>query len=200
VQDEVDHREERFRALFDDHFRAILAFALRRSPTTVEAADVAAETMLVAWRRIDDVPRGDQARPWLFGVARRVLANTHRAGRRRSRLVERLGQRLDDGLVLGAADSIGTTDAVTTALSRLDAHDRELLQLVAWDGLTPGDLAVVLDIPPATARTRLHRARLRLRTVLANLERDEGLEHVAVSGHVGAGGTPLPVRTKEEPQ
>src|SRR5437870_5088069 len=81
---------ERFRAIYVENYLAVLAYALRRTETDDDAADVVAETFLVLWRRLDDAPAGDQTRPWLYGVARRVLSNARRSERRRSRLVARL--------------------------------------------------------------------------------------------------------------
>src|SRR3954469_17895198 len=64
-----------FEGLFRDHSTAILGYALRRVERSDLAADVLSEVMLVTWRRLDEVPRGDQARIWLYGVARRVILN-----------------------------------------------------------------------------------------------------------------------------
>jgi RNA polymerase sigma-70 factor, ECF subfamily len=82
--------EERFAALFDRTHRPLLAYAVRRVADPADAADIVAETFLVAWRRLDEVPPDEQARPWLFGVARRVLANYYRGEHRRHALGERL--------------------------------------------------------------------------------------------------------------
>ena len=87
-------REDAYRALFDAEFRRILGYALRRTACATDAADVAAETFLVAWRRFDEVPAGAETRLWLYGVARRVLANHQRGEVRR----ERLGARFRDDL------------------------------------------------------------------------------------------------------
>ncbi|PZR52144.1 hypothetical protein DNL40_13095 [Xylanimonas oleitrophica] len=70
-------------ALFDSTHRALLAYTVRRVTDPADAADVVVETFLVAWHRLDDLPVGADARPWLFGVARRVLSNFHRGERRR---------------------------------------------------------------------------------------------------------------------
>src|ERR1700754_4129216 len=69
----------RFGKLYRDHGRAVLEYALRRVEAREDAADVVAETFLVVWRRMEEVPMGDAARLWLYGVARHVLANMHRA-------------------------------------------------------------------------------------------------------------------------
>ena len=83
-------RRERFSALYADCYPRLLGYALRRTHTVEDAADVVAETFLVAWRRLEHVPPGDEARLWLYGVARRVLANQRRGERRRDRLEVRL--------------------------------------------------------------------------------------------------------------
>src|SRR5437588_5430176 len=84
-----DHRCARFRTLYENNYDAILGYTLRRAPQA-DALDVVAETFLVAWRRLERVPVGDDARLWLYGTARRVLANHVRAERRRARLGGRL--------------------------------------------------------------------------------------------------------------
>ncbi len=88
----------RFERLYAEHGRAVLAYAVRRSIDAQDGADVVAETFLVAWRRLDDVPPGEAARLWLYGVARRVLANRQRSERRRERLAERLRRELPAAL------------------------------------------------------------------------------------------------------
>jgi RNA polymerase sigma factor (sigma-70 family) len=157
--------EQRFRALFDSEARAVLGYALRRVRHAEDAGDVVAETFAIAWRRIGDVPPGDDARAWLLGVARRVLANQRRGVRRRARLDERLRHELHAALpAVRHADDV--TDTVRRALATLPEQDREVLLLSGWEGLTPAEIAHVCDIPDATARTRLHRARGRLRAAL----------------------------------
>lgn len=153
----------RFEALFDEHSRAILGYALRRVTEPADAADVVAETFLIAWRRMDAVPR-DEPRLWLYGVARRVLANARRGDARRDRLSERLREALTLSIPAGGPDQ--RVDDVRVALATLADDDREILRLAFWEELTPREIATVLAIPDATARTRLHRARNRLRDAL----------------------------------
>ena len=81
--------EEPFEAHFQQHFEAIWSFARRRTASSADADDVAAETFAVAWRRRGEVPDSD-LRPWLFVVARNVLLNHHRSAERQSRLHQRL--------------------------------------------------------------------------------------------------------------
>jgi RNA polymerase sigma factor (sigma-70 family) len=164
--------EEHFRRFYAGNFEAVLAYATRRVTQPADAADVVAETFLVAWRRHRDLPPGDEARLWLYGVARRVLANQHRGDARRERLRERL--------LSFAAASPGIDPsarlAVREALAKLPEPDRELLMLTAWEGLEPREAASVLRISPAAVRTRLSRARTRLRNLLGDAPRAAGHE------------------------
>jgi RNA polymerase sigma factor (sigma-70 family) len=157
--------EARFRELYAEHRGEILAYALRRVADPEDAADVLAETFLVAWRRFDDLPSRGQARYWLIGVARRALANQRRGDDRRSKLVERLRTELAADLVPMRAE---TSDGgeVLAALATLEAADQELLRLNAWEGFGPSEAASVLGISSVAARSRLHRARRRLRLAL----------------------------------
>lgn len=159
----------RFGQLYRDQGRAILAYALRRVEDPEDAADVVAETFLVAWRRLDEVPSDARARLWLFGVARRVIANRHRAERRRTRLGERLAESLRTELATQPAPA-GEAAEVMRAMEGLGDDDRELLLLVSWEELSPGEAAKVLGISSLAARSRLHRARRRLRDLLEQRE------------------------------
>jgi RNA polymerase sigma-70 factor (ECF subfamily) len=157
--------EIRFRGLYDEHRRGILGYALRRVADPADAADVLAETFLTAWRRLDEVPAGDATRPWLLGVARRVLANQRRGARRHAGLADRLA----DELATQLPASTGPESAdlgLRQALARVPGRDREVLLLSAWEGLTPAQIAAVTGVRRATVRTRLHRARRRLRAEL----------------------------------
>lgn len=159
----------RFGQLYRDQGRAILAYALRRVEDAEDAADVVAETFLVAWRRLDEAPNDAGARLWLFGVARRVIANRHRAERRRTRLGERLAESLRTELATQPAPA-GEAAKVLRAMGGLGDDDRELLLLVSWEELSPGEAAEVLGISSLAARSRLHRARRRLRALLEQQE------------------------------
>lgn len=155
----VPDSEERLRRLYTLHGRPVLAYALRRTSSAEDAADAVAETFLVAWRRLDSVPSGD-ALPWLYGVARRVLANQRRAAHRRVRLAERLRQELPPAIQ--AIDPHAASGPFPPALRRLSADDQEILLLAAWEELEPNEIAEVLGISRIAARSRLHRARRRL--------------------------------------
>jgi RNA polymerase sigma-70 factor (ECF subfamily) len=171
-------QEDRFRRLYDDHEPAVRAFALRRVDVPADAADVVAETFVVAWRRLEEIPPRAE-RPWLLGVARRVLATLRRGHARRSRLAGRLRDDLERRVPSVGFPSDRHAD-VLEALAGLPSRDREILQLVAWDELTPAEAAVVLGVSDVTARTRLHRARARLRTAL---QRRTGSNEAPRGGH-----------------
>jgi len=143
--------------------RRVLAYALRRAKTDADAEDAAAETFAIAWRKIDVIPA--DALPWLLAVARRVIANQRRSGRRRAWLIERLGRHPGSALELPAADDPEDGPAIA-ALGRLRDDDQELLRLVAWEELDHQTIAATLGISPNAVAIRLHRARKRFRDEL----------------------------------
>jgi RNA polymerase sigma-70 factor (ECF subfamily) len=152
----------RFEALFHQHADAVLAYAIRRSdPDTAE--EVVAETFAVAWRRLDVVP--DLALPWLLGVARRVLANERRSRGR----AEALALRLTREPVVSSEDPADEVDArlsAQAALGRLLPAEREVLELLAWEGLSVPQAAEALGCSRAAIAVRMHRARRRLHRLL----------------------------------
>ena len=160
--------------LFEDAYRssgtAVLGYALRRSVSREDAFDVVAETFATAWRRRTDMPADPQeVRPWLFGIARRCLANAARSTERAGRLGARLADSFTDAAVPDPStlhESRAESRLVHQALAQLSPEDRELVTLIAWEGLTPAQAATVLGLPAGTARVRLHRTRTRLRAVL----------------------------------
>ena len=160
--------ERRFLSLYEANAVALLGYAARRVELRDDAADVVAEVFMVAWRRIDEVPLGDQARLWLYGVARNVLSNHQRSASRRERLRGRI--RHEHGLMRSSPWASDEVDEVRRALWGLSADDRELLLLTIWEGLSPTDLAIAMDIASGTVRSRLHRARRRLRRKLSPSE------------------------------
>lgn len=159
-------REREFEALYTDTFHHLLGYALRRCDCAEDAADVVAETFAITWRRMDSVPSGEQARLWLYGVARNVLANHRRGLARRHSLSATLAAEVGDRYA-PAADA-GLADGVVGQVFRaLPDDDRELLSLVAWEGLDHGQIAKVLGCSRNAVRIRLHRARKRLARGLA---------------------------------
>jgi RNA polymerase sigma-70 factor (ECF subfamily) len=179
-QDRADP-ERRFEQLFEDYYEPLLGYAVRRAEQPADAADVLAEVFLVAWRRIDDVPPGDEARLWLYGVARRTLSTSQRGRRRRDRLGDRLRAHLSELAPTAELPDRERSARVRAALGRLSEDDRELLTLVGWEGLAPVEVATVLDLEPRVVRVRLYRARRRLRRAL-DVEAD--VTRSNVGGHV----------------
>ncbi len=160
-----DERRHRFEALYAANHLPLLGYILRRTGNADDAADVLAETFLAAWRRLDDVPSGAQAKLWLFGTARRVLANHRRGERRRTALADRLRQ--DLAASYQQPDLGGELAQIAAAFGCLPESDRELLALAGWEGLDPGQIAQVLGCSRNAVRVRLHRARRRFTAELA---------------------------------
>jgi RNA polymerase sigma factor (sigma-70 family) len=159
----------RFETLYAEHHPHVFGYVMRRCSRADDAADVIAETFLVAWRRLDDAPIGEQTRPWLFGVARRVLANQRRGQRRHIALAEQLGAELAMQPTPLAAYVEQPNDDhkdLREALLSLSSEDRELLMLEAWEELSSEQIGTVLGCSAGAARTRLHRARRRLNDAL----------------------------------
>lgn len=175
-----------FTALFEHHHAAVNAYARRRCPAAA-VDDVVAETFLVAWRRMDDIPADPL--PWLLRVAALTAANARRGERRRSLLDERLAA--EPPSVENGPTPSGLAPAVASALAQLGDTDRELLCLLAWERLTPAQAAAALDVSPVALRVRLHRARRRLRRAL--------LAHGAVREPDPAIDHPLPLPEEECP-
>lgn len=158
---DADERGERLERLFRQTFRQVTAYCLRRTGETA-AHDAVAEVYAVAWRRRRHLPDdGDEALPYLLGIARRVLANQARSRRRWSRLLLRAAGQAETAQVRDHEGDDG--DALTAALAQVSAADRELLRLAYWDDLSRREMAAVLGISVGAVDTRLHRARQRLR-------------------------------------
>jgi RNA polymerase sigma-70 factor (ECF subfamily) len=155
-----------FEQLFRDTRSDLLAYVMRRSRTAEDAADVLAETYLIAWQKLDRIPQGERARLWLFGVARNLLlkgSSRHRSG---SALVERLAAELRAAQVVHSPADDERSHALRAALAALPVRDREILTMTAWEGLTPKQIAAVMGTSANIVRVRLHRARARLKRQL----------------------------------
>ncbi|MFL5994435.1 MAG: RNA polymerase sigma factor [Streptomyces sp.] len=180
---------EAFAELFGAHARAVYGHAARLSADRGTAEDVVSLTFLEAWRLREklrpeaaapdedaedaDVPDGDGLRPWLYGIATNVLRNTRRAARRHSAALARLPDRPADRDTLPdfADDVVGRMEraerlaAAHTALGRLRRAERDVFALCVWSGLSYADAGEALGVPASTVRSRLARARQRLRTL-----------------------------------
>ncbi len=184
-------RRVKFELLYGEHAPAVKAYVLRRTQASV-ADDLVAEVFMVCWRRLDELPA--EPLPWLLGVARRVLSTQRRGERRGVALRQRLAENgaaveameapsAAVGTLSPAVGSVGASagGALRAALEQLSKSDREILLLIAWEGLSPTEVAAVLGVKAATMRVRLHRARRRLARAL-----------VREASHQGEGGESLP--------
>jgi RNA polymerase sigma-70 factor (ECF subfamily) len=155
--------------VFETCYEPVLAYARRRSPTPDVADEVVSETFTTAWRRFEDVP--EDALPWLYGVARRILANRYRGIRRRQALLGRLF--IESSLKPppeDPAELVSERDVLARALAALREEDRELLLLSSWEGLEPARAASSLGISTDAFTARLYRARRRLEMAIEKVD------------------------------
>jgi RNA polymerase sigma-70 factor (ECF subfamily) len=182
----TDDVDARFDACFRAYYADVLAYAQRRLGAPGAAEDVAAQTFVVAWRRMDALP--PDPLPWLFGVARRMVQNERRSARRRSRLLARVKGEHVASSAPDLAASVPELSAIVAALGRLGEGQQEVLRLAAWEGLDARRAAAVLGCSEGAYTLRLHRARRRL------------AKELAASGHLGDKDEALPLNqmTREE--
>jgi RNA polymerase sigma factor (sigma-70 family) len=162
VRDEdPDGDAVRFTALWEEHADRVLAYARRHVPPE-DAQEIVAETFLVAWRRLADVP--GTALPWLLVVARNTISNHRRSGYRHA-LIDGELARLEVVAASTVAAEVTASEraAALTRLAALSVPEREALLLVAWDGLTPSQAAQVAGCSVSAFHVRLFRARRRLK-------------------------------------
>jgi RNA polymerase sigma-70 factor (ECF subfamily) len=156
--------------LFGRHYPELRRYVLRRIEDRGGAEEILAETFAIAWRRRDQMP--EPPLPWLFGICHKVIANHRRSAKRRGRLLSRLSStRIEVGR--DPAEILAERSQIARAFSELSDSQREVLRLVAWEGLSAADAATVLSCSPAAFRVRLHRARSEL------------AKHLGAAGHEG---------------
>lgn len=161
----------RFRALYEAHVHELSAYCARRVGRD-RVDDAVADTFLVAWRRIHDVPDDGAALLWLYGVAHRIVSHEWRSGSRRLRVVNRIRSLRPNGTGSPEDFAIANDEnhRVLDAVSQLSANDREILRLVAWERLSPSEISAVLGISTNAVHQRLHRARRNLNARLDRLD------------------------------
>jgi len=163
---------EAFGSFYRRYERRVLGYAISRCANSSDVADVVADTFVAALSSAGRFRSGDgDALPWLLGIARHVLARQRRSFFRRQRLAGRLKTAPqftgDEAEAIDAAiHAARLAPQLRSAMATLRATDRELLLLVARDGLTPAQAGAAVGMNPNTARLRLSRARQRLRSVL----------------------------------
>lgn len=162
-----------FGELYDRHASVIYRYAARRAGDFA-ADDVTSETFLVAWEQLEsyDLDR-DDARPWLFGIATNLLRRHHRAEAKILKAAAKASSREafndDSDRIAAQVDASAATGRIARTLKSMPAIDRETLLLYAWADLTYEGIAMAMDVPVGTVRSRLNRARRALRLQL-NLE------------------------------
>jgi len=169
--------DERLTRLYEDTSQDLLAFLLRRCPTAEDAADCLAETYRIAWEKRKRIPTGTEARPWLFGVARNVMRRARTSNERAAASVRELALAAErSSAITSPPDS-----AVTAALSELSPLEQEIVTMLSRDGLAPREVASILGLSPNVVRVRAHRAREKLRTLLAPTDCQEQAKPVQAS-------------------
>jgi len=143
----------RFEQIYEEHREAVQAFVRRRAPQSV-VEDVVSETFLVCWRKLERVP--DEPLPWLYAVARKTLANQRR------KLARQEATAAPATAPTAAAPEPVGDSSLAAAFAALSERDREVLRLIAWEGLSLGQAAVVLGCSAVACRVRYHRAKARL--------------------------------------
>ena len=143
------------------------SYCLRRVPVS-DVNDVLSDLFLVVWRRIDELPQGDETRLWPYGTARHVIANSERSRRRANRLFAKaIGRKEpeapDPETIMLESDLAGE---VMSAMKKLRPADQEILRLRVWEELPSADIGSVVGLSAAAVDTRLSRIRKSLRRSL----------------------------------
>lgn len=178
-----------FTEIFDQHARVVYAYAVRTTGDWATAEDVMSLTFLEAWRLRDHLRAEVRSvRPWLLGIATNVMRNTARAVRRHRAAMSRLPpvEALPDfsDAVVGRMVDAERLAAAARALGRLKTGEREVFALVVWSGLGYAAAAEALCVPVGTVRSRLSRAREKLR----DLVEEELTQHGPAAAKPPAGG------------
>ena len=166
IEDSPEFRRERFRILYNDLYDDLWRYVQRRSINTEEARDTLSEVFLVAWRRLEDVPAGKEARLWLFGVARNLVKTSWRKRKRSGDLLVRIGSEMSTRITTDEELDNSGVLKIVKALQFLSENDQEILRLLAWEDLSHKEISVVLGCSENAVAIRIRRARVRLMKVL----------------------------------
>ncbi len=167
-----------FGLLFERHARAIYNFCFRRIGDWTVAEDLLSIVFLEAWRRRDKELPPDKVLPWLYGIATNVVRNRRRSERRFAAALRRApkpDQEADfDELADARIDDVRQIEQVLALVERLPKPEQDVFALCAWSELSYEDAALALDVPIGTVRSRLSRARARLRELDPAFGHEEG--------------------------
>ena len=166
IEDSPEFRRERFRILYNDLYDDLWRYIQRRSINTEEARDTLSEVFLVAWRRLEDIPAGNEARLWLFGVARNLVKTSWRKRKRSGDLLVRIGSEMSTRVTTDEELDNSGVLKIVKALQFLSESDQEILRLLAWENLSHKEISVVLGCSENAVAIRIRRARVRLMKVL----------------------------------
>lgn len=159
--------EDGFGEVFDRYAPAILRYAQRRLDSREAAQDVVSDTFTTAWRHWDRRPAPQVLLPWLYAIAGNAVRDQWRSAQRQRRLTGRLSALRAAGHAADPGEGVVLGRSISQALAALPEADREVLRLVAWEGQTDARmLGLALGLRPASARSRVLRARRRLRALL----------------------------------
>ncbi|MFJ2780126.1 MULTISPECIES: RNA polymerase sigma factor [unclassified Kitasatospora] len=198
-----------FGQIFEDHARAVYRHAVRMTGDRTVAEDVVSLTFLEAWRlRAKVEEEGESLRPWLLGIATNVIRNIRRAARRHQRALAKLPPReVVPDFAAELAGRLADTEqlaATKAALEQLRPAEREVFALCVWEGMDHAAVAEALGKPVGTVRSRLSRARGRLRDLAAKelaasrkTASEKGVQRTAADGQV-AGDRGFAVRSSKE--
>jgi RNA polymerase sigma factor (sigma-70 family) len=175
-----------FGVLFELHADAIYNYCFRRIGDWATAEDLLSVVFLEAWRRRDKELAPDKVLPWLYGIATNVVRNQRRSRRRFAAALRRLPRPDDERTTADAVaqrlDDEPEMQRVLTLLGRLPRREQEVFVLCAWSELSYDDAAVALGIPIGTVRSRLSRARARLRELAPSFGHEDEEQRPAEGG------------------
>lgn len=162
-----------FERLYMTHAQAVYRYCARRA-TAEDAKDATADVFVVAWRRFGDVPNGEAALPWLYVVARNVLRDRSRSGRRRDRLTAKVASHHEPSVEGPEPQVVRSSEyeAVIAAMKRLSETDREVIRLVEWEGLNREQVAEMMFVSRAAIDKRIARAYRKLARILGVKQSD----------------------------
>lgn len=175
--------DARFIELYQRFHRHVYGYCRRRTHAD-KVEDAVADIFLTVWRRIDQVPEGDESLPWIYGVAFRVLSHQWRGVARRRRLSDKLASIGADSVIAPEEYIIKGDESrmVHEALDRLKPTDQEILRLTAWEELEQREVALALGISVGAVRQRLYQARKNLTREFNQLEKKSSTSPAAQKG------------------